>query len=66
MISQNGTLHYRAPESFKGGFYGIEVDMWAVGIIAFEMLTGKAPFKTSFVKDTINLILNEKPPYEQY
>ena len=30
------------------------------------MLTGKAPFKSSFVKDTINLIVNEKPSYEEY
>ena len=32
--SNTGTLHYRAPESFKG-CYGIPVDMWAIGIITF-------------------------------
>ena len=53
--SNSGTLHYRAPESFGRG-YGIPADMWAVGIIAFELLTGTVPFKTSFYKNTVDKI----------
>ena len=56
--SKCGTLSYRAPESFKGA-YGLPVDMWAVGVIAFEMLTGVHPFKTGYAKETIDKICEE-------
>ncbi len=38
-----GTVHYMAPEVMKGR-YGKEVDLYAVGIILYEMLTGRVPF----------------------
>jgi serine/threonine protein kinase len=39
-----GTLHYMAPEIAKGE-YGKEIDFYSLGIILFEMLTGKLPFE---------------------
>jgi serine/threonine protein kinase len=38
-----GTVHYMAPEVVKGR-YGKEVDLYAVGVILYEMLTGRVPF----------------------
>jgi hypothetical protein len=38
-----GTVHYMAPELVKGR-YGKEVDLYALGIILYEMLTGRVPF----------------------
>jgi hypothetical protein len=38
-----GTVHYMAPEVVNGR-YGKEVDLYAVGVILYEMLTGKVPF----------------------
>lgn len=44
-----------APEMFNG-IYNEIVDIWATGIIAFEMLVGKLPFKSSFEKNLIDEI----------
>jgi hypothetical protein len=38
-----GTVHYMAPEVMKGR-YGKEVDLYAIGIMLYEMLTGRVPF----------------------
>ena len=39
-----GTLEYVAPEIIKGEFYDDCVDIWSVGVVVYEMLTGKTPF----------------------
>ena len=38
-----GTVHYMAPEVSRGQ-YGKEVDIYALGIITYEMMTGALPF----------------------
>ena len=44
MLTITGTLYYRAPEMFTGGGYDEKVDVWAVGITVYQLLTGKTPF----------------------
>src|SRR5690606_19060325 len=39
-----GTVHYMAPE-VANGRYGKEIDIYALGVIFFEMLTGSVPFE---------------------
>jgi len=39
-----GTPHYMAPEVMRGHGYGTEVDIWSVGVMAFEFTCGYLPF----------------------
>uniref|UniRef100_A0A0G4I2D9 Aurora kinase n=1 Tax=Chromera velia CCMP2878 TaxID=1169474 RepID=A0A0G4I2D9_9ALVE len=42
--SRNGTLEYQAPEVLRGQEYWTEPEVWACGILLFEMLAGHSPF----------------------
>ena len=39
-----GTLTFTAPEVLTGKGYGMEVDMWSCGVLAFVLLRGSLPF----------------------
>ena len=42
-----GTLEYMAPEMMSYGEYDCAVDWFSFGLVLYEMLTGKNPFKAS-------------------
>ena len=44
MMTDTGTLQYKAPEVWQSLGYGKKCDVWSVGIICYEMLTGNHPF----------------------
>jgi serine/threonine protein kinase len=44
MYTDTGTIFYQAPEMHDNNGYGKKVDLWAVGIVVYEMLTGMKPF----------------------
>ena len=50
MWTKTGTVQYCAPEMFLGGYTEL-VDIWAVGVLTYEMICGKYPFKIEYVKD---------------
>jgi serine/threonine-protein kinase len=61
-MSTAGTIGYMSPEQTTGQ-PGVDqrTDIWAIGIVLAEMLTGKNPFQRESPAATIFAILNEPP-----
>ena len=55
-----GTLHYMAPEQFLGTEVSTLTDLFAIGVIAYELLTGSKPFYGSSAV-VMQQVLNERP-----
>lgn len=53
-----GTHEYVSPEIIRGEDHGIAVDWWAFGILLFELIYGKTPFKGSTNEDTLSNIMS--------
>lgn len=56
-----GTLAYMAPEQIQGGEVDARSDIFSFGIVLFEMLTGKTPFRGEHEAAAMYSILNEEP-----
>ncbi len=39
-----GSVHYFSPEHARGGFTDVKSDIYSLGVVMYEMLTGKVPF----------------------
>ncbi len=59
-----GTVYYMAPEVAKGR-YGKEVDIYALGVILYEMLTGRVPFDGESTGEILMKHLSEKPDLDK-
>ncbi len=55
-----GTVHYMAPE-VANGRYGKEIDIYALGIMLYEMLTGRVPFEGESVGEVLMKHLTARP-----
>ncbi|MFH1129856.1 MAG: serine/threonine-protein kinase, partial [Pseudomonadota bacterium] len=57
-----GTPEYIAPEQIRGKKVDGRADLYAVGIILFELLTGRRPFEGDTVIQTLLAHLKQEPP----
>ena len=53
---------YMAPEQVRGGPVDARSDIFAFGVILYEMLTGRRAFQRDTPAETMSAILNEDPP----
>ena len=56
-----GTVAYMSPEQTKGTGVDHRADIWALGVILYEMLAGERPFKGDYDQAVMYSILNEDP-----
>ncbi len=55
-----GTVHYMAPE-IANGRYGKEIDLYALGVILYELLSGQVPFEGESVGEVLMKHLTAEP-----
>jgi serine/threonine-protein kinase len=61
-VGIKGTLFYMAPETLQMKKPTPLSDIFALGVVAYEMFTRRRPFDRSSESDTVNAIINEIPP----
>lgn len=57
-----GTLFYTAPEIITGGDPLIQSDIFSMGVVFYEMLTGKLPFSGEDKKAVVSAIVKKSAP----
>ncbi len=55
-----GTAAYMAPEQARGAAVDKRADIWAFGVVLFEMLTGRRLFEGETVSDTLAAVLRQE------
>lgn len=62
-----GTLNYMSPEQVKGEVLDARTDIFSLGVVFYEMVTGLHPFRRKTAGETASSILKEDPaPLDRY
>jgi serine/threonine-protein kinase len=57
-----GTAGYLSPEQARGDVATAASDLYSLGVVAFELLTGRRPFERDSTADEMSAHANEPPP----
>jgi serine/threonine-protein kinase len=60
-----GTAAYMAPEQARGKTLDKRADIWAFGVMLYEMLTGRRLFEGETVSDVLAAVLTREPEWER-
>jgi serine/threonine protein kinase len=56
-----GTIAYMSPEQSRGETVDQRADIWSLGVMLYQMITGQLPFKGEFEQAVVYSILNDDP-----
>ena len=59
-----GTAAYMSPEQARGKTVDRRADIWAFGVVLFEMLTGRAVFAGEDVSETLAFVMTKEPAFD--
>ena len=59
-----GTAAYMSPEQARGKVVDKRADIWAFGVVVYELLTGRKLFAGEDISDTLAAVIKEDPKWE--
>lgn len=61
-----GTIAYMSPEQISGEATDNRTDIWAFGVLLYELITGEKPFSSQYEQSALYSIMNDEPDYSRF